>query len=49
VLLVTHRTEPLAVADVVMRLDPYGPTFFTPVTKYSVSAKHEEGTPLCCS
>jgi hypothetical protein len=36
-------------ADVVVRVDPYGPTFFAPVTKYSVSAKHEEGTLLCCS
>jgi hypothetical protein len=27
----------------------YGATFFAPVTKYSVSAKHEEGTPWCCS
>jgi len=36
-------------ADVLVRLDRYGPTFFAPVTKYSVSAKHEEGTLLCCS
>jgi hypothetical protein len=44
-----HRDRATRRADVVVRVDPYGATFFAPVTKYSVSAKHEEGTLLCCS